>query len=257
MNLYLIYYNFSLLKFGICYKLNIERETEAMYYGSLSHIDETKRVGNFSLQKEKINRVIEKVSERNEFFLCIHLFAENKEEACNKALRSIFEYLIHKARQMYVDSDLFTIPKRFVLRKGFKDLLDAETKFATKCKICGAKVIFEDNGRFFASSDYIGTDICRNCMEKHCNTTNCLGCTIGVYPNCKFLWLKTSIRLEKEDLLECDMNTGKIKVDKSIFDNFVPNSYINIIFTDSESDEMMSFAMISEDDEGIFMEALV
>lgn len=64
------------------------------------------------------------------------------------------------------------------------------------------------------------------------------------------------IVLEKADLLECDTITGKIKVDKQIFDDFVPNSYINIIFIDVDDDEVMAFTMVAEDDEGIFMEYL-
>lgn len=60
--------------------------------------------------------------------------------------------------------------------------------------------------------------------------------------------------LELEDLIECDMKTGKIKVDKQIFDDFVPNTYINIQFVDTDSNEVLSYAMVAEDDEGIYME---
>jgi hypothetical protein len=62
--------------------------------------------------------------------------------------------------------------------------------------------------------------------------------------------------LEIEELLECDMKTGKIKVDKQIFDDFVPNTYINIQFVDTDSDEILQYTMVSEDDEGIYMEYL-
>lgn len=64
------------------------------------------------------------------------------------------------------------------------------------------------------------------------------------------------IILEMEELLECDMKIGRIKVDKSIFDDFVPNTYINIQFSDTKSEEIMQFTMVSEDDEGIIMEYL-
>ena len=64
------------------------------------------------------------------------------------------------------------------------------------------------------------------------------------------------IYLELEELIECDIKTGKIKVDKQIFDDFVPNTYINIQFVDTDSDEVISFTMVAEDDEGIFMEYL-
>ena len=62
--------------------------------------------------------------------------------------------------------------------------------------------------------------------------------------------------LEIEELLECDIKTGKIKVDKQIFDDFVPNTYINIQFVDTDSDEILQYVMVAEDDEGIFMEYL-
>ena len=62
--------------------------------------------------------------------------------------------------------------------------------------------------------------------------------------------------LEREELLECDMRTGNIKVDKQIFDDFVPNSYINIQFVDAKYDGIYQFSMVAEDDEGIFMEYL-
>ena len=62
--------------------------------------------------------------------------------------------------------------------------------------------------------------------------------------------------LELEELLECDIKTGKIKVDKQIFDDFVPNTYINIQFVDTDSDEVLQYTMVAEDDEGIFMEYL-
>ena len=62
--------------------------------------------------------------------------------------------------------------------------------------------------------------------------------------------------LEIEDLLECDIEMGKIKVDKNIFDAFTPNAYINIQFNDTKSEEILSYVMTSEDDEGIYMEYL-
>lgn len=62
--------------------------------------------------------------------------------------------------------------------------------------------------------------------------------------------------LEREELLECDIKTGNIKVDKQIFDDFVPNSYINIQFVEDEDEGVWQFSMVAEDDEGIFMEYL-
>ena len=62
--------------------------------------------------------------------------------------------------------------------------------------------------------------------------------------------------LEREELLECDIKTGNIKVDKQIFDDFVPGTYINIQFVEDADDGIWQFVMINEDDEGIFMEYL-
>lgn len=237
--LYEIHYNFSWLKFGNCYRLNIEKETDKMYYGSAVCIGNEKDTSRFSLKKSNIEEVAERI-ENNDIYYRIHLFAEDDNTAYKKAISILHKHLFEKLNRMCNSIKTFVTPKN------------------THCSVCGHELLFDVGGMMLGSSDYLeDSDMCRSCMEEHCNTTNCLGCTIGDYPNCKFLWLKTSLHLEKEDLLECDKSMGKIKVDKSIFDNFVPNSYINIIFTDSESDEMMSFAMISEDDEGIFMEALV
>ena len=64
--------------------------------------------------------------------------------------------------------------------------------------------------------------------------------------------------LEVEELLEFDTKTGNIKVDKDIFDDFVPNTVVRICFVDSEEDDdlVIEYVMASEDDEGIYMEWL-
>lgn len=67
---------------------------------------------------------------------------------------------------------------------------------------------------------------------------------------------QTDLVLEREELLECDIKTGNIKVDKQIFDDFVPNTYINIQFVEDEDEGIWQFSMVAEDDEGIFMEYL-
>ena len=67
---------------------------------------------------------------------------------------------------------------------------------------------------------------------------------------------RADIGLEMEELLECDIRTGNIKVSKQIFDDFVPNTYINIQFADTGNDEVLQYVMVAEDDEGIFMEYL-
>ena len=61
--------------------------------------------------------------------------------------------------------------------------------------------------------------------------------------------------LDTEELLEFDMKTGNIKVDKELFDDFVQDTYVNIHFTDDKRpNRIAQYKMISEDDEGIFME---
>lgn len=71
----------------------------------------------------------------------------------------------------------------------------------------------------------------------------------------KFITLsKPDLVLEYDDLLYSDMSSGTIVVDKSIFDDFVPETCINIKFV--ESDEMLQFKMISEDEDGITMTCL-
>ena len=65
---------------------------------------------------------------------------------------------------------------------------------------------------------------------------------------------RVDLYLEAEELLYFDMRTGNIKVDKSIFDDFVENTYVNICFVDDK--RVVQYAMVSEDDEGIVMEYL-
>lgn len=189
MNLYEMYYNFSCLCFGSCYRLTIDRETEKMYYGTVALLGDKTPADRFALHKEKIDKINESI-EGNTVYYRTHLFAESDEDARYKALKTVSSYLLNRVNRIYVDSDLYSFLKGFTLRKGFKGLLDTEPKYATKCKIRGAEIIFEDNGRFFASSDYIGTDICRPCMEEHCKSTNCFACDIGKYPDCRYLYLK-------------------------------------------------------------------
>ena len=61
----------------------------------------------------------------------------------------------------------------------------------------------------------------------------------------------------ESDAYELDMRTGNIKFYKDIFDDFVPNTYINISFADDNVDgRVAQYIMISEDDESILMEYL-
>ena len=63
--------------------------------------------------------------------------------------------------------------------------------------------------------------------------------------------------LEMSDLISYDSDTGIIRVDKSVFDSFVPNTYINIQFIDSPTEGLYQFIMVSETDTYIEMEMLV
>ena len=67
------------------------------------------------------------------------------------------------------------------------------------CDTCGHKIVFKTAVGPMASSDYIGTTTCRSCQAEHCRTTNCLGCKIGNYPDCRFLCLKESAVIDDEE----------------------------------------------------------
>ncbi len=60
--------------------------------------------------------------------------------------------------------------------------------------------------------------------------------------------------LELCDLIDYDRTTGKIVVDKGIFDDYVKNSYINIRFVEDEYNIVNTYKMVAEDEEGIYME---
>lgn len=69
------------------------------------------------------------------------------------------------------------------------------------CDTCGCKMIWKRPGipgSFMASSCYIGGDTCHDCMSEYCNSTNCLGCNRGHYPDCKHLYLKKTETEEAE-----------------------------------------------------------
>lgn len=61
------------------------------------------------------------------------------------------------------------------------------------------------------------------------------------------------IVLEKDDHI-FEEETGNVLVDKSIFDDYMENAYINIQFADDNDDKVLQYKMISEDDEYITME---
>lgn len=62
--------------------------------------------------------------------------------------------------------------------------------------------------------------------------------------------------IEADDLIEQDMNKGIIKIDNSVFDDFVENAVIYVYCADINADVVMEFVMKAEDDGGIIMELL-
>lgn len=69
------------------------------------------------------------------------------------------------------------------------------------CERCGRSLIRKSPADmappdFIASPDYVGTSLCRNCMEEHCVQTNCLQCEIGHWPICPYTYIKR-LGLEK------------------------------------------------------------
>lgn len=67
--------------------------------------------------------------------------------------------------------------------------------------------------------------------------------------------MKPDLILDSEELLVFDMKTGNIKVDKSIFDDFVENTYVSISFIDDKINNRIAlYKMVCEDDKGIAME---
>ena len=62
--------------------------------------------------------------------------------------------------------------------------------------------------------------------------------------------------IEVDDLIEQDMNKGIIKIDNSVFDDFVENAVIYIYCADINANVVMEFVMKAEDDDGIIMEWL-
>jgi len=65
---------------------------------------------------------------------------------------------------------------------------------AKNCTLCGGKMVWENPhlpGHFHESSCNLEDwDMCHDCMVEHCTSTNCLGCTLGEYPDCRFLDMK-------------------------------------------------------------------
>lgn len=73
------------------------------------------------------------------------------------------------------------------------------------CKMCNRELgVRMPDGGIICSSSYIeDNDYCHECQVEHCMNTNCLGCEMGTYPDCKHLELKKHYmeesRLEAEE----------------------------------------------------------
>ena len=67
------------------------------------------------------------------------------------------------------------------------------------CDTCGHKIVFKTAVGPVASSEYIGTTTCRSCQMEYCRTMNCLGCKIGNYSDCQFLYLKKLAVIDDEE----------------------------------------------------------
>lgn len=58
------------------------------------------------------------------------------------------------------------------------------------CKVCGNPMGVQTAIGILAKSNYLGTDICRDCMIEHCCNTNCVDCKLENYSDCSYVSLK-------------------------------------------------------------------
>ena len=68
--------------------------------------------------------------------------------------------------------------------------------------------------------------------------------------------MDNKITLEIADLIYYDKSMENITIDKSIFDDFAENSYIEIQFADDEYNLIYTYKMIAEDDKAIYMKLM-
>jgi hypothetical protein len=83
-------------------------------------------------------------------------------------------------------------------------ILDEEGEFEPleipTCKICGARMAVETAVGLIAKSNYIGEDICYDCIIDHCCSTDCAKCTIAKdHTNCEHLDRKIYYMTPEED----------------------------------------------------------
>lgn len=101
-----------------------------------------------------------------------------------------FEVKCEKVRRedcVLIQNALLKSPDISVCAASITEQQQVEEVF---CGICGCQLVFKTAVGPMASSDYIGTSTCRSCQTEYCRTTNCLGCKVGNYPGCRFLYLK-------------------------------------------------------------------
>lgn len=66
--------------------------------------------------------------------------------------------------------------------------------------------------------------------------------------------LAPDLILEDAELINRDLKTGDIEVDKDIFDDFEEDTYIKIQFSDTDDDTIFIYIMKAETDDSILME---
>jgi hypothetical protein len=75
-------------------------------------------------------------------------------------------------------------------------------KAILKCSCCECELAWTIQGEEYGicSSAYVeGFSMCHECLVEHCISTNCLGCRLGVYPDCSFSGIKEYYMEYKED----------------------------------------------------------
>ena len=60
----------------------------------------------------------------------------------------------------------------------------------------------------------------------------------------------------EEDDYTLDMRTGKLQIDKQVFDSFKKDHYIDIKFLDENNEPINRYVMVDEDDEWIYCDFL-
>lgn len=99
------------------------------------------------------------------------------------------DYYLNVIKEGYASAGFETT----VLDRAMADS-DLFNRVAKNCSVCGCKMVWKNPhlvGNFQESSCNLEDwDICHDCMVDHCTTTNCFGCKLGKYPECRFLDLK-------------------------------------------------------------------